>query len=117
LIPLYQMMNQGTMAVAEKLYITPMGCSTVRPNDALPPIDRRAVLQNAHVIARRYRAACGGSNDEALSYGLKAAGGNGGSPAQSNRFNAQVAKREFTAAEIAASRTATRRCGSSYLPM
>ncbi len=102
-----------------KLYMTPMGWTTQRPaaNDSLPPIDRTALMQNAHVIARRYREACPTATyAQALAYGLKAAWGQWRVARSIQSLNAQVARREHTAAEIEASRVATRRCGSSYLP-
>jgi hypothetical protein len=42
--------------MTEKLYLNPMGYTTVHPDVELPRIDRAAVLRNAHVIAKRYRA-------------------------------------------------------------
>jgi hypothetical protein len=101
--------------MTEKLYLNPMGYTTVHPDVELPRIDRGAVLRNAHVIAKRYRAAYGGSYADALSYGLKAAWGQWQVSRSIQSLAAQV--RTFTAAEIAASRAATRRCGSSYIGM
>ena len=52
-------------------YLTPLGFTSERPA-SLPPLDRRALMQNAHRIAqafRRYYA----TYREALAYGLKAA--------------------------------------------
>jgi hypothetical protein len=103
--------------MTEKLYLNPMGYTTVRPNVELPRIDRGAVLRNAHVIAKRYRAAYGGSYADAMSYGLKAAWGQWQVSRSIQSLAAQVTPRTFTAAEIAGSRAATRRCGSSYIGM
>jgi hypothetical protein len=102
--------------MSEALYHTPMGYSTPGPLVELPAIDRRSILQNAHSIARRYRSFVA-SYAEALSRGRKAAWQQFAVARSIQSLNAQVAKREFTAAQIAASRAATRRCGSSYLPM
>jgi hypothetical protein len=105
--------------MSESLYLTPMGWDTKRPaaNDTLPPIDRKALLLGAHTIARRYQAACGGSYAEALTYGLTVAWRQWRVARSIQSLAVQVTPREHTAAGLAASRAATRRCGSSYLPM
>jgi len=100
--------------MTKRLYHTPMGLSTKRPDVTLPPIDRRALMQNAHRIAARMRPHMG-SYREALAYGLKAAWAQINVARSIMSLNMQVRRREYTAAEIAASRRATRRCGSSYM--
>jgi hypothetical protein len=96
----------------ERLYHTPMGLSTVRPAVELPPIDRAALMQNAHRIAQRVRPHMA-SYREALAYGLRAAWQQVAVARSFAMINAQVKPRTYTAAEIAAGRAATRRCGSS----
>ena len=98
--------------MSEKLYPTAMGYTTRRPDVTLPPIDRRALMQNAHRIAsnaRRHFA----SYAEALAYGLKAAWQQVKVARDFAMIRAQVKPREYTAADWAASTRATRRCGSS----
>jgi hypothetical protein len=87
--------------MTEALYLNPMGWTMEKPKVALSPIDRSAVLRNAHVIARRYRAAYADAPR-----GSK--GGVGGFPINPVACRAGHA---FTAAEIAASCVATRRRG------
>lgn len=100
---------------SKPLYHTPLGYSSKRPNVVLPPIDRAALMRNAHRIAKGYLKYVG-SYREALSYGLKAAWQSYNTAQSIAMLNAQVKPRQLTAAEIAASRAATRRCGSSYMP-
>jgi hypothetical protein len=99
-----------------KLWLNPMGFTTERPkaNDTLPPMDRGALMQNAHVIARRYRAAFPASSyAEALAYGLKAAWGQWRVARSIQSLAAQVAPpSERTAADMEATRAA--RWGSFY---
>jgi hypothetical protein len=101
--------------MTERLYHTPLGLSTVRPAVELPPIDRRALMARAHVIAKRFRPDMA-SYREALAYGLRAAWQQVAVARSIAMLNAQVKRRTNTPAEIAASRTATRRCGSGYMP-
>jgi hypothetical protein len=54
-----------------KLYMTPMGYTDKRPAD-FPALDRRAVMLQAHRIAKRFRPHHA-SYREALAYGLTAA--------------------------------------------
>ena len=100
----------------EKLYHTPMGLSTARPAVVLPHIDRRALMQNAHRIAARFRPHMA-SYREALAYGLRTAWEQYRVAQSFAMLRAQVKPRQFAAAEIATSRAATRRCGSSYIGM
>jgi hypothetical protein len=81
----------------------------------LPAIDRRALMQNAHRIARKARPFMA-SYREALAYGLKAAWGQVEVARSFAAVRARVQPRDFTAAQIAASRAATRRVGASYMP-
>jgi hypothetical protein len=78
-------------------------------------MDRRALMQNAHRIAREARPYMA-SYGEALAYGLKAAWGMLATRREWSAVRARVAPRVVTAEQIAASRAATRRCGSSYMP-
>jgi hypothetical protein len=95
------------------MFVTPMGYTTRRPKD-LPPLDRAALMRDAHLIARGAQGHFA-TYREALAYGLFAA------------WKSAIVRREFqslsrqvgqpatplTAKDIAASRRATRRCGSS----
>jgi hypothetical protein len=80
---------------------------------ATPAIDRRALMQNAHRIAREARPFMK-SYREALAYGLRAAWGQVEVARSFAAVRARVQPRTFTADQIVASRAATRRCGSSY---
>jgi hypothetical protein len=80
---------------------------------ATPAIDRRALMKNAHRIARAARAFMK-SYPAALQYGLKAAWGQVEVARSFAAVRARVQPRVFTAEQLAASRAATRRCGSSY---
>jgi hypothetical protein len=77
-------------------------------------IDRRALMQNAHRIARQARPYMA-SYREALAYGLRAAWGQVHVARSFAAVRARVQPRVLTADQIAASRAATRRCGSSYM--
>jgi hypothetical protein len=98
----------------ERLYHTPMGLTSTRPAVVLPPIDRRALMQNAHRIAARFRPHMA-SYAEALAYGLRTAWEQFRVARSFAMLRAQVAPRQHTVKELAESRTATRRCGSSYI--
>jgi hypothetical protein len=100
----------------ETLHHTPLGYRAMRPDVDLPAIDRRALMQNAHRIAARARPHMA-SYREALSYGLRAAWDQVKVAQSFAMLRAQVKPRQLTAAEIDASRVATRRCGSSYIGM
>jgi hypothetical protein len=103
-------------AMAEKLYPTPMGCTDQRPNVTLPPIDRAALMRQAHVIAKRMRPYMA-SYREALAYGLRAAWNQVAVAQSFAMLRARVKPRAYTAADWTASDRATRRCGSSYIGM
>ena len=45
--------NGGVMSAATSIYLTPLGYSSHRPAVDMPPIDRRALMQAAHAIARK----------------------------------------------------------------
>jgi hypothetical protein len=90
-----------------KLFHTPAGLSTERPQVNLPPIDRRALMQNAHRIARQARPHMA-SYREALTYGLRAAWGLVATSREFAAVRARVVPVIHTAEEIAASRRATR---------
>jgi hypothetical protein len=102
--------------MTECLYHTPIGLSTRRPDVDLPSIDRRALMQNAHRIAIRFRPHMA-SYREALTYGLRTAWEQYRVARSFAMLRAQVKPRTHTAAEVEASRQATRRCGSSYVGM
>jgi hypothetical protein len=102
--------------MSERLYHTSLGLSTKRPTIALPPIDRRALMQNAHRIAARVRPHMA-SYREALAYGLRTAWQQVAVARSFAALRAQVTPRQHTAADLAASWHATRRCGSSYIGM
>lgn len=94
------------------LYMTPLGY-TSRPPVVLPPVDRAALMREAHRIAKRMRHLMT-SYPEAMAYGLRTAWAQVKVRRTFQMLNAQVRRREYTATEIAASRAATHRCGSSY---
>jgi hypothetical protein len=93
------------------LYATPLGYTSRRPA-GLPPIDLAALMRAAHAIARRFRAHYAGYAD-ALAYGLGAAWAQVNAAREIQSLRAQVAPVQHTAAQIEASRAATRRTGSS----
>jgi hypothetical protein len=101
---------------SKPLFHTPLGLSTKRPGVDLPPIDCRALMQNAHRIAVRFRPHMA-SYREALAYGLRTAWEQYRIAHSFAMLRAQVKPRTHTAAEIEDSRQATRRCGSSYVGM
>jgi hypothetical protein len=80
----------------------------------VPAIDRRAVMQNAHRIARQARPYMANYR-EALAYGLKAAWDQLKVAQSFAAVRVRVQPRTLTADQIVASRAATRRCGSSYM--
>jgi hypothetical protein len=94
--------------------MTSLRYTTRRPAVALPPIDRGALMANAHRIAARFRPHMA-SYREALAYGLRTAWQQVAVVRSFASLRTQVAPRQHTAADLAASREATRRCGSSYV--
>ena len=91
--------------------------SAVRPSarpGRFPPIDRCTLMQDAHRIAARVRPHMA-SYAEALRYGLKAAWQQVNAARSFAILNAEVKPRQFTGADLVASRAATHRCGSSYI--
>jgi hypothetical protein len=98
----------------QRLYHTPLGLSTKRPAVELPPIGRKALMQNAHRIARDFRPHFK-SYREALAYGLRTAWQQVNVARSIIMLNAQVTPRACTTTEWAASKRATRRCGSSFV--
>lgn len=97
------------------LYPTPLGYTSRRPAVAMPAIDRRALMRNAHALARKFRAQFA-TYRLALAYGLWAAWGRIKVARSIMMLNAQVTPRIFTV-QIEASRRATGRCGSSMIGM
>ena len=93
------------------LYMTPLGYTSRRPA-GLPSIDRRALMRDAHQVAKRMRPHFG-SYREALAYGLATAWQRVKAIRTIQSLRAQVAPVQHTATQIEASRRATRRCGSS----
>jgi hypothetical protein len=78
-------------------------------------IDRRALMQRAHLIARRfvgilpnYRAC--------LAHGMRCAWADAKARQEHKQRFAGFVPRVLTAKQIADSRYATRRCGASYMP-
>jgi hypothetical protein len=94
-------------------YATPMGFTDRRPAN-YPSIDRAALMRDAHRIAKASRAHFGGYR-EAFAYGLHTAWLSAKSRRTIHALAAQVGQHAapFTAAQIEASRNATRRCGAS----
>jgi hypothetical protein len=99
----------GDSAV-HKLFHMPAGLSTERPPVDLPPVDRSALMRRTHEIARKLRPHVA-SYREALQYGRKGAWGLVATAREFAVLSAQVAHRTITPEQIAASRTATHRCG------
>jgi hypothetical protein len=79
------------------------------------PVDRRALMQNAHRIARQARPHMA-SYRQALAYGLRAAWGLIATSREFAAVRARVVPVVHTAEQLAASRAATRRVGASYMP-
>ena len=92
-------------SVVHKLFHMAAGLSTERP-----PVDRSALMRRAHEIARKFRPQVA-SYREALQYGRKGAWGLVATAREFTVLSAQVAHRTITPEQIAASRTATHRCG------
>jgi hypothetical protein len=97
--------------MATAIYMTPLGYSDRRPA-GLPSIDRGALMRDAHQVAKRMHGHFG-TYREALAYGLGAAWAQAKVAQMFRGLRAQVAPVQHTAAQIEASRRATRRCGSS----
>ncbi len=93
------------------LYATPAGFNSRRPA-GLPPIDRPAVMRDAHRVAKRMRTSFA-TYREAFAYSLGAAWATAKSNREIRSLRAQVARVDLTPVQIAASREATRRSGSS----
>jgi hypothetical protein len=83
---------------------------------AAPAIDRSAIMRRAHAIARQARPHMA-SYREALQYALKSVWGLIATRREFAAVRVRVQPRTFTADQLAASRAATRRCGSSYIAM
>jgi hypothetical protein len=90
-----------------------MGFTDKRPAN-YPSINRAALMRDAHQIANASRAHFV-SYAEALAYGLRSAWLSAKSRRTIRALAAQVGPHAvpFTAAQIEASRNATRRCGAS----
>jgi hypothetical protein len=95
------------------LYPTPMGYTSRRPQN-WPAIDRGALMRDAHQIASGARPHFS-SYREALAYGLRAAWMSAKSrqAIQSLAMQAGTPAVPLTAAQVKASRLATRRTGAS----
>jgi hypothetical protein len=98
---------------AKPTYLNLMGYTNHRPK-GFPKIDRRALMRDAHRIAAASRAHFANYR-EAFAYGLKAAWRTMKSRQTIRALAAQAGApaTAFTAAQIEASRQATRRCGAS----
>lgn len=101
------------MYSTERLYHTPLGLSTKRPDVALATIDRAALMRNAHRIAANMRPHVA-SYREALAYGLRAAWQQVQVRQSFAMLRAQVKPRAFTASDWAASRHATPRAVAAH---
>jgi hypothetical protein len=89
--------------------------TTNAPQVNLPALDRAALMRRAHAIARQARPFVA-SYAAALQHGLKAAWRLIATRREFAQVRARVLPVILTADQIAASRAATRRCGSSYMP-
>ena len=105
--------NHTSGRPSDRIYLNPMGYTTRRPV-GFPSIDRTALMRDAHRIARGARPHFSNYR-EALTYGLRAAWKSAKvrQDIQSLAIQAGTPAVPLTAAEIAASRSATRRCGAS----
>jgi hypothetical protein len=94
-------------------YATPIGFTDKRRAN-YPAIDRAALMRDAHQIAKASRNLFA-TYAEALAYGLRAAWMSAKSRREMRSLAAQAGAPQipFTAAQIEASRQATRRTGSS----
>jgi hypothetical protein len=94
-------------------YPTLMGYTDRIPQN-WPAIDRRALMRDAHQIARNFRTKFA-SYREAMAYGLWAAwlSAKSRQAIQSLAIQAGPTRVPHTSAQIKASRRATRQCGSS----
>jgi hypothetical protein len=81
----------------------------------MPSIDRAAVMRRAHQIARQARPHIPNYR-EALAYGLRTAWSDAKARQEHRERFAGYVPCTLTPDQIAASRAATRRCGSSYMP-
>jgi hypothetical protein len=90
-----------------------MGYTNRRPQN-WPKIDRRALMRDAHQIARNFRTKFA-TYREAIAYGLWTAWLSAKSRQQIQSLNRQVDQPAgpLTTRQIEASRRATRRCGAS----
>src|SRR5437879_5015724 len=102
------------MAATVLYMMTPCGYTDRRPVK-LPPIDRRALMQNAHRIAKQVLVHHGNDYRSALAYGLKGAWMQVKVAREIRSLALQVGapKEPFTAKQLEDSRRATRRVGSS----
>jgi hypothetical protein len=80
----------------------------------LPALDRATLMRRAHAIARQGRPHMA-SYRAAFAYGLRAAWGLVATRREFAQVRARARPVIHTADQIAASRAATRRCGSSYM--
>lgn len=94
------------------LFHTPSGLSTHRPADLLP-LDRAALMHRAHALAAKARPYMP-SYRAALACGLRTAWRDFEVRRSFASLRVQVTPRTLTAAQIEASRMATRRCGASF---
>lgn len=96
-----------------RTYPTPIGFSTVRPTVDIPKIDRAAMVANANRIAATTRPHVENYR-QALAYGFRTAWERGKVGQSFAMLRAQVKPQGCTAADLEASRRATRRVGSSF---
>jgi hypothetical protein len=96
--------------------LSPQGdCIPPTSSTAPAPIDRCALMQRAHLLARRFREVMP-SYRAALAYGLRVAWNDAKARAEHRERFAGYVPRPMTAKQIADSRAVTRRCGASYMP-
>ena len=95
------------------LYLSPLEYTSKRPTN-YPPLIRAALMRDAHQIAKKARGHFANYR-EALAYGLRVAWMSAKSRRQIQSLAIQAGRpaTPFTAAQIEASRRATRRCGAS----
>jgi hypothetical protein len=105
--------NHTARRPSDRIYLNPMGYTTRRPV-GFPSIDRAALLRDAHRVASGARPHFS-TYREALSYGLRAAWKSAKvrQDIRSLAIQAGTPSVPFTAAQVRASRIATRRIGAS----
>jgi hypothetical protein len=78
-----------------------------------PPLNRSALMFRAHLVAKRFRDVFP-TYQQALIYALKTVWADHQARREVRQAYAHIVRRPLTAAQIADSQRATRRCGASF---